>query len=80
MFEDTGISYIPSYSNSVVALFPDEATAAEFNQQMLERGVILRHLPGFGLPEGVRITIGNDVEMEHFESSLKDIASRMTLV
>ena len=39
---------------------------------MLEKGIILRHLKGFGLPECVRITVGNNIETEYLIQKLKD--------
>lgn len=67
------ISYIPSVSNSVMIEFPTEKQAIEFTQAMLEEGVILRHIKSFGLPQCVRVTVGREREMDHFEQSLKTV-------
>ena len=40
---------------------------------MLEHGVILRHLIGFGLPECVRVTIGTTDENKIFIEKLNKI-------
>jgi len=64
------LNYIPSYSNSVVILFDSAEQASQFTFKMLQCGVILRQLPAFGIPEGVRVTIGNIEEMKHFSESL----------
>lgn len=68
-----GISYVPSYANSVLVYFPTEKEAIGFTQQMLEMGVIIRRMNGFGMPNGVRITIGTDEEMDHLEESILNI-------
>lgn len=67
------VSYVPSAANSVMIVFSDKQKAADFTQQMLEQGVILRHLPAFGVSNGVRITIGTREEMDHFEESYLNI-------
>jgi histidinol-phosphate aminotransferase len=54
-------------------ILESEVEAVEFTQRMLERGVILRRVNAFGLPNCIRITIGTDDEMEHFEESFKKI-------
>lgn len=67
------IKYVPSIANAVLMLLPSEEKAAYFTQQMLEQGVILRQAGAFGIPNGIRITIGTDDEMEHFEQSFDKI-------
>jgi histidinol-phosphate aminotransferase len=64
-----GMKYVKSVSNSVMVIFDNENTAGMFTLGMLRRGVILRRLPAFGLPNCVRITIGTPDEMDHFESA-----------
>lgn len=63
------MSYVESYSNSVMIIFDTEDEAIRYTDQMLRSGVVLRRLPAFGLPHCVRITIGLPEEMEHFEES-----------
>ena len=72
-FEKHGVSYVPSISNSVMMILPDEQQAKEFTQAMLEEGVILRRIHAFGLPNCVRITIGRKKEMRHFEHSFEKV-------
>ncbi len=70
------IPFAESYANSVMAVFDSEQEAENFTYEMLKRGVILRRLPGFGLPNCVRITVGVQEEMDHFEEALSEIYSR----
>lgn len=72
-FEKHGVKYVPSVSNSVLMVLPNEDEAIDFTQQMLERGVILRRVNAFGLPNCIRITVGLPDEMEHFEQSFLEI-------
>lgn len=72
-FEKHEVSYVPSISNSVMMILPDEQQAIDFTQAMLEEGVILRRIHAFGLPNCVRITIGRKKEMNHFEHSFEKV-------
>lgn len=72
-FEKHEVSYVPSISNSVMMILPDEQQAIDFTQAMLEEGVILRRIHAFGLPNCVRITIGRKKEMKHFEHSFEKV-------
>lgn len=72
-FDEQGVTYVESISNSVMMVLETEEAAVQFTQKMLEKGVILRRLNAFGLPNCVRITIGVRDEMEHFEQTFKEI-------
>lgn len=64
-----GMPYVKSVANSVMVIFDQEQDAIRYTDAMLRRGVVLRRLPAFGLPNCVRITIGLPEEMRHFEES-----------
>jgi len=72
-FEKHGVTYVPSIANAVLMVLDDEQQAIDFNQAMLEEGVILRRANAFGLPNCIRITIGRKKEMKHFERSFSKI-------
>ncbi|WP_240894661.1 histidinol-phosphate transaminase [Fodinibius halophilus] len=72
-FEKHNVEYVPSISNSVMMILPNTEQAIAFTQAMIEEGVILRRINAFGLPNCVRITIGREHEMEHFERSFEKI-------
>lgn len=57
-FADLGMSVIQSATNFLTWVLPSEQTAAKLTQDMLAKGVILRHLAPFGWPSLVRVTIG----------------------
>ncbi len=75
--EDQEVEYVPSVSNSVMAVFDTDSDAINFTQAMLEQGVILRRVNAFGLPNCVRITIGTDDDMKHFRSAFENIYSKI---
>lgn len=72
-FDEHNVTYVPSVSNSVLMVHQTEEKATNFTQQMLEEGVILRQTNAFGLPNCVRITVGTDEEMQHFEESFNKL-------
>jgi len=77
IFDMLELRYIPSVTNFVTLVFKDGIQAKEFTQTMLENGVILRHLIGFGLPECVRVTIGTVDENEFFIEKLHNTMEKI---
>ena len=53
-----GFSYIDSYTNFITLKFDNLYISSEVAQQLLERGVIVRDLTGYGV-NAIRITIGS---------------------
>ena len=41
---------------------------------LAERGYAVRHLPGQGLPQGLRITIGTAAQMDEVATALREMA------
>ena len=68
-----GMRYVKSASNSVMMVFESPDKALQFTNKMLEKGVVLRHLPAFGIPEGVRVTIGLEEDMDQFEEVFDEV-------
>ncbi|MFV0371746.1 MAG: histidinol-phosphate transaminase [Azonexus sp.] len=62
-----GLQYIPSGGNFVAFRVGD---AARVNQKLLEQGVIVRPIAGYGLPEWLRVTIGTAAENARFIEAL----------
>ena len=73
VLENLRIPYISSSANFVTLKFNNEKEAMVFSDKFLNNGVILRHLSSFGLPECVRVTIGNESEMDYFINKLESI-------
>lgn len=68
-----GIHVVPSEANFVMAVFETAEQAEAFSGGLLARGVILRPLGSFGLPQCVRITIGTEADNAWFLKALDDL-------
>ena len=75
-FDNYGLEYLPSVANFLTLVFKNEKAAKLFCNSMLRRGVILRHLSGFGLPECVRVTAGTKEENSIFFDHISHIIKR----
>jgi len=75
VFKEMDIEYIPSAANFLTLIFKENEEAEEFTKSMLQHGVILRHLSGWGLPNCVRITIGTEEENHFMIERLSQILS-----
>jgi histidinol-phosphate aminotransferase len=63
-----GLEFIPSYGNFVTFRVRN---AAEVFQRLLESGVIVRPIAGYGMPEHLRVTVGLESENTRFLTSLR---------
>lgn len=63
-----GFDYIPSYGNFVTFKAGDGAAV---NQKLLQQGVIVRPIGGYGMPEWLRVTIGTEAENARFIAALE---------
>ena len=63
-----GLEYIPSYGNFVSFKVGD---AAGVFQRLLKRGVIVRPIAGYGMPDYLRVSIGLETENERFLEALR---------
>lgn len=66
--EKLGLAYIPSYGNFVTFKAGDGAAV---NQKLLQQGVIVRPIGGYGMPEWLRVTIGTEAENARFIAALE---------
>jgi len=71
--DDQQVEYVRSISNSVLMCMRNESEASDFTRLMLEEGVILRQVSAFGLPNCIRITIGDKDDMQHFQKSFEKV-------
>src|SRR5262249_4452320 len=69
-----GLQLTPSVANFVLARFPDDPVRnAEAASAFLQsRGILVRKIGAYGLPQHVRITIGTGAEMETVASALTE--------
>lgn len=62
-----GLEFIPSFGNFVSFRVAD---AAGVFQRLLDRGVIVRPIAGYGMPDHLRVSIGLETENSRFLESL----------
>ena len=70
-FNELGIEQVPTAANFVLLIFSSEEFAIDLNEECLNRGLILRHVKSFGIPNGIRINSGT---MEETDFALKIIS------
>jgi len=73
VFKEMELDYIPSSTNFLTLVFENEEVAECFNDNMLHKGIILRHLRGWGHPGCIRVTIGTQEENRFFLQQLPSI-------
>ncbi len=71
--ERLGLAFIPSRGNFLTFEFGQQGT--EIYQRLLSRGVIVRPLAGYGLPNHLRVSIGSTEENERFCEALEAVLS-----
>lgn len=69
-FEEMGLEYVPSYANFVLVKVGDGDAVFD---AMLKKGVIIRAMRGYKLPEWVRISVGTMPQNERCIATLKEV-------
>jgi histidinol-phosphate aminotransferase len=67
-FKRLGLEHIPSHGNFVTFAVADGAT---MNEKLLKRGIIVRPIAGYGMPDHLRVTIGLETENARFLDALE---------
>ena len=70
-FERMGAGYLPTVGNFICARF--DRPGREIFQALLPKGVIIRPIDNYGLPEYVRITIGTERENQILLDALQSL-------
>jgi histidinol-phosphate aminotransferase len=66
-----GLTTLPSATNFVTARAPAGPEAAQaIERELAARGILVRTLATYGMPEALRVTVGRDEEMRAFEAAL----------
>ena len=68
-----GVMQIPSATNFITTVWESEEKANNLVQELLENGIIVRSLKGFGWPNCIRISIGLPEENQQFIACIKEI-------
>ena len=69
-----GLRVVASETNFVLVLFEGALSAEQALHGLARRGYAVRHLPGQGLPQGLRITIGERAHMDTVAAVLRELA------
>ena len=71
-----GFDVFPSAGNFVLVRFPDEAhSAAAANDYLNAKGIIVRPVGGYGLPDCLRITVGTEDQNRAVIDALSEFAA-----
>jgi histidinol-phosphate aminotransferase len=70
-FARLGLEHAESHTNFVLVRIGP--AASEIHQRLLERGIIVRPMTAYELPEFLRISIGTPRQNERFVAALKDL-------
>ncbi len=69
-----GLRALPSKGNFVLVLFEGALDAATALDGLADAGFAVRHLPGQGLPQALRITVGTHEQMDAVAQTLRAMA------
>jgi len=69
-----GLRALPSKANFVLVLFEGALSAEAAHDGLAARGYATRWLPGQGLPQGLRITVGTGEQMDEVAAILRELA------
>lgn len=78
LLAEIGLAPLPAFANFVTVRVPETAplTAAEIERALAERGILIRGLQNYAMPDCLRITIGTEAEMQSLETALRSILAR----
>jgi len=74
--KNKGFEYIPSYTNFITIKFADKYVSKEVAQKLLEVGVIVRDLTGYG-QNAIRITIGTNEQNTKVFDQLDNVLEKL---
>ena len=72
---ELGITHCPGAGNFLLMTFPDSEIARRFAERCMDHGLILRHTPAFGVPEGVRMNSGTAEETEFAIDIIRNVCN-----
>jgi histidinol-phosphate aminotransferase len=74
---DLGLQTVPTSANFLY--FEVDENADSFSMRMLAEGVIVRSLVPWGIPNGIRVTIGTPEQNEQFVTALKKVGRQAAM-
>jgi histidinol-phosphate aminotransferase len=70
-----GFTVTPSVGNFVLVHFTAQKTAAMADAFLLERGLVVRRMDGYGLPNALRMSVGTEEANHALVAALKEFAA-----
>jgi histidinol-phosphate aminotransferase len=72
-FGQMGLEYVPSSANFVLVRVGE---GQKIFEQLLRRGIIVRPMGSWGLPEFIRVSVGTPEQVERFLKELAFLTQR----
>jgi len=69
---NAGLVALPSAANFVTALASSADEASRIDRGLAERGILVRALSNYGMPNHIRVTIGDDEQLSALERALAE--------
>lgn len=76
LLSNHGLRAVPSWANFLMVMFDGQCSAESAYKSLMDAGYIVRWLPGQGLGNGLRITIGTEEENRGVMTALRTILER----
>lgn len=73
LLRNAGLVALPSAANFVTALASSADEATRIDRGLAERGILVRALSNYGMPNAIRVTIGDDEQMRALERALAEL-------
>ena len=67
-----GVRVIPSACNFLLVLFEGDVSAETVYNRLMDAGYIVRWLPGQGIPQALRMTIGTEAETRGLAAAVRE--------
>ncbi len=74
--QELDLNPVPSDANFVMVPLAGEAQAARITEELFRRGIAIRPLTAFGLPDCIRISTGTDEQNHMFVDAMKEICAQ----
>jgi histidinol-phosphate aminotransferase len=72
LLRNAGLVILPSAANFVTALASSADEATRIDRGLAERGILVRALSNYGMPNAIRVTIGDDEQLSALERALAE--------
>jgi histidinol-phosphate aminotransferase len=77
---EMGLTVVPSEANFAMVALANNDQAAQLTRELLTRGVIVRPLASFGLPDAIRISTGTDEDNQRCVEALSSTSIKEVLL